>query len=138
MEQFNFFVTAGLSIVYLLIIGLIVFVQVAANRIMKNISDFFDPREFPLKGPIFMLLLIYILVIAIVIDILIWTAVVMIAGIFTNFWEAFTFATDSFTTLGGEETIPPPWEYIGPVISVTGIVIIAFGGSCLYSILYKN
>lgn len=74
---------------------------------------------------------------AILVDIIIWSIVLMLAGLFTEYWDAFTFATDSFSTLGNEDNIEPPWEFVGPIIAVNGIVIIAFGISFIYSILYK-
>lgn len=126
-----------LGFTYLFIITLTIIVQSIANRIMKSIADSLEWVHFPQKLTILMILLLYVLFFAILIDILIWTAVVMIAGLFTDFLEAFAFATDNFTTLGGNGTIEPPWEYVGPVMSVNGIVIIAFGVSCMYSILYK-
>lgn len=126
-----------LGFFYLVLIGLTVIVQSIANRLMKSFSYFVETKNFPAKGTIFMLVLIYIVIFAILIDILIWTAFIMISGVLPYFWDAFTFATDCFTTLGTIGSLEPPWEYLGPVIAVNGIVIIAFAGSCLYSILYK-
>lgn len=129
--------TIRLGLTYLAIIGLTIVVQAIANRAMKSTADFFENKDFPQKTAILMILLLYILFLAILVDIIIWSIVLMLAGIFHVYWDAFTFATDSFSTLGNGGNIEPPWEFVGPVIAVNGIVIIAFGVSCMYSILYK-
>lgn len=126
-----------LTTIYLGVIGLTVIVQSAANRLMKTTADFFEEKDFPQKLTILMVSLMYIQIIAILIDISIWAFILLIIGIYTEWWDAFTFATDSFSTLGNSGNVEPPWEYIGPVMAINGIVIIAFGVSCLYSILYK-
>lgn len=46
--------------------------------------------------------------------------------IFGNFHTAFTQSLDYFTILGTDEPLPEPWEYLGPMIALNGIVIIAF------------
>lgn len=127
-----------LGFIYLFIITTTIIVQSAANKLMKILSDSLDKVEFPFKFTITMILLLYIIFAALLIDVLIWTAVVMFAGIFTDFLEAFTFAADNFTTLGAVENIESPWEFVGPVISLNGIVIIAFAVSAMYDALYKK
>lgn len=129
--------TIRLGLTYLVIIGLTIVVQAIANRAMKSTADFFENKDFPQKIAILMIILLYIVFSAILVDIIIWSIVLMLAGIFTDYWDAFTFATDSFSTLGNGGNIAPPWEFVSPVIAVNGIVIIAFSVSSMYSILYK-
>ena len=124
------------TLVYLTIIGLTIIIQVFANWLMRSTADFFQCKKFPFRNGVLLLILMYIQIFAIIADILIWSAVVMWAGIFTDFIDAFTFATDSFTTLGNGGNIASPWEYIGPVMAVNGIVVIAFAVTSLYDILH--
>lgn len=127
-----------LGFIYLFIITLTIIVQSVANKLMKILSNALDNVEFPFKFTITMILLLYIVFAALLIDVLIWTTVVMIAGLFNDFLDAFTFSADNFTTLGVGENIAPPWEFVGPVMSLNGIVIIAFAGSAVYDTLYNN
>jgi hypothetical protein len=130
--------TLRIGIPYLIIIGLTVIVQSLANGLMKITSDFFETKCFPLKITVIMVIVIYILVLAVLFNILIWTLFLMLWDILPYFWDAFTFATDSFTTLGNGGLLESPYEFLGPVIAVNGIIIVAFGVSCLYTILYKD
>jgi len=132
--------TIRIGLGFLLIITITIIVQSIANRIMKSLSDSLDWVYFPQKLTILMILLLYILFIAILIDLLVWTAALMAVGLFTDFLTAFAFSTNNFTTLGGGAgvSLGPPYEFVGPVMSINGIVMIAFGVSCMYSILYKS
>jgi len=119
-----------------LVIGLTVLVQAAANKFMQYVEHFIKRRDFFMKETVSILLLIWIVILAILVDVIVWSVVLLILGIFD---DAFTFATDSFTTLGGNNNIiiESPYQYIGPVISANGIVLIAFAGSYFYDLLYK-
>lgn len=126
-----------LGLIYLIIITATIIVQSIANWLMRITANALQPRLIPWKLTITMIVLLYIVFLAIFIDILIWTAVLLAAGVFTDFLLAFTFATDNFTTLGGEDTVEAPWEFVGPVMSLNGIIIIAFAVSSMYDIYIK-
>jgi hypothetical protein len=105
---------------------------------MKWISDSFVGSDFPQRLTILMILLLYIVFAAILIDIFIWTAVILVAGLFTDFLQAFSFAAFNFTTTGTDVVLAPPWEYLGGVIAVNGIVIIAFAGAAMFGLMYRD
>lgn len=127
-----------LGLIYIIIITATIVVHSIANWLMRITADALQPRLLPWKLTITMIVLLYIVFLAIFIDILIWTAVVLAAGIFDDFLEAFTFATNNFTTLGGDsDPIESPWEFVGPVMSLNGIVIIALAVSAMYDIYMK-
>lgn len=126
-----------LGFTYLFVITLTIIVQSIANKLMRLLADALWPTKFVFKSTITMILLLYIVFSALLIDTLIWTAFIMFSGVFTDFITAFTFSVDNFTTLGGDDPLESPWEYLGPVISLNGIVIIAFAVSAMYDALYK-
>lgn len=126
-----------LSLVFIFVITLTIIVQSVANRIMKWISDSFQCSDFPQRLTILMIVLLYIVFAAILIDIFIWTAVALIAGLFTDFLQAFSFAAFNFTTTGTDITLQPPWEFLGSVIAINGIIIIAFAGASMFGLLYR-
>lgn len=122
--------------IYLGIIGVTIIFQSIANKLMRWIADFFENKKFPLKVTILTLIIIYIEFVVILVDIIFWSGILMTIGVFNNYLEAFIFATDAFSTLGNGGNLEPPWEFLAPVMAVNGIVMIAFGGACMYSILY--
>ena len=124
--------------VYAFIIALTVIVQSIANFLMKTFNNFLITKDFPLRGTLLVLILLYIIIIAILIDIFIWTTFLILSDLIIEFDDAFSFATDCFTTLGSTLILPDPWEFIGPVIALNGILVIAFAGACLYNILYPT
>lgn len=138
MDTEVIFNTIRLGFIYTFIITLTIIVQAIANRIMKWTADALQRVEFPQKLAVTMIVLLYIVFVGILIDILIWTAVIMVLGLINDFLSAFSFATSNFTTNGGNGTFDSPWEFIGPVMSVNGIVIIAFAISSMYDILYNK
>lgn len=138
MDVEDIFNAIRLGFIYTFIITLTIIVQAIANRIMEWTADALDRVDFPQKRAVTMIVLLYIVFVAILIDILIWTAVIMVLGLIDDFLSAFSFATSNFTTNGGNGSFDPPWEFIGPVMSVNGIVIIAFSISRMYDVFYNR
>ncbi len=127
-----------IGLIYIFIITVTVLLQCFANYIMYELAKYMWKVCLPFKSTVIAVTLLYIVFLTILIDILIWTLVIMSAGMFTDFLDAFSFVTDNFTTLGGDDPLREPWEYVGPVMSINGIVIIAFAGAAMYDALYKS
>jgi len=105
---------------------------------MQFVGDALRKFNFQFQITLLMIVLLYITIIALVIDVALWAITIMLLGIFPNFKSAFIYSMDSFSTLGGNQEVPEPWELLGPMIGLDGIVIIAFAVSFMYGIMYPG
>lgn len=126
-------------VMYVSLITSNILVQAFINNILIAIGRYFRGQCYPFKNFILMTVLFYVTFIGILIDVFIWTIAVYFLRLYDTWAECFAFSMDAFVTLGGrDKPLEFPWESLAPFIGFTGIVVIAFAGSTLFSVMYPD
>lgn len=108
----------------LIIIATIV-VQNISNSLMWHTAKYLSSNYHQYNPSILLSVIIVIALLTLLVDIFIWALFLIFIGLFTNLTESLIFSFDNFTTLGALEPFESPWTYIGPLIALNGIVIVA-------------
>ena len=69
-------------------------------------------------------------------EVVVWTAALKYAGVFTAWSWAASYAATTYTTLG-DVVHPPPagWRMIGPIIAISGLFTFGWSGSVLVDVV---
>jgi len=69
-------------------------------------------------------------------EVVLWTAALKYAGLFTTWTGAASYAATTYTTLGDVTHAPPPgWRMMGPIIAISGLFTFGWSGSVLVDVV---
>lgn len=122
-------------LLYFILIIITVIVQSIINSLMEYSFILLSPLHILFINTFILITLTIILFFGLIVDILIWASVLNFLGVFPNFQQSVTQCMDFFTTLGVTEILPSPWQLLGPIIALNGIVIIAFSVSFMFNLI---
>lgn len=125
-------------IAYAILIIITVIVQCIVNIILQFTANYIRQKNIPQKAAVILAALMYITILSLLFDVLLWAIVLMYFQVFEDFNISFTRCLNYFTTLGAGVPLPRKWELLGPIMSLNGIIIIAFAGSYMFGIAYGS
>jgi hypothetical protein len=96
-----------------------------------------DLRLGPLRSALFMLRLMTAFIVLHILEILLWAA--FYRWLCFPLWEsAFYLSTSSYATVGyGDIVLPQLWRTLGPVESITGVLMCGLSASFLFAIVSR-
>ena len=119
-------------VVYLLMIGLTIFIQAVVNYAIHYVALLLQEQVI-----IQMIVIIYLILIGFIIDFLLWAQLLIMIGIFDDFWNSLFFVSSAFTVSHSID-VPEDYEFVYPALALNGVLLIAFAGAYLFTIVYET
>jgi hypothetical protein len=67
---------------------------------------------------------------------LLWTIPLQRLGLISDFWNAYYFVLQTYTTLGDAQiNLPEHWRMVGPVMAISGLFTFGWTGSVLVNVM---
>src|SRR5258708_39390111 len=94
-------------------------------------------RLDPLRSAVLMVRFTSVMIVLHILQVVLW-AVFYRWNCFPSWESAFYFSTGSYSTVGyGDLVLPPMWRNLGPVESVTGVLMCGLSASLLFAIVTR-
>jgi len=124
--------------IYIILITITILIQSIISYFITNISFYIKSKNIPFNKTIVLVLVMYIVFIALFIDVIIWAVILVFIGIFDSFSYALAQCLDYFTTLGTGDPLPSPYKLLGPIMALNGFIIISFSVAYIFYVLHLN
>ena len=83
-------------------------------------------------------LIISLAVVAHLIEIALWAAVLMICGEFHEFTQAYCHSAGNYTTLGcGDPNLSPKWRLLGPLEAADGVLMFGVSTAMIFTLILR-
>ena len=91
----------------------------------------------PLRSAVLMVRLTHLIVCLHMLEILLWASFYR-SKCFTTWEAAFYFSATSYSTVGyGDVVLQPNWRMVGPVESITGVLMCGLSASFLFAVVHR-
>ena len=89
-------------------------------------------------GRAIIVLVFLVLFVVHILEAAVWGVYLRFKGLFPALTEGIYFAATSITGLGyGDLVLPPPWRLLGPIITITGVLMFGCSTAFLFLILQR-
>jgi len=126
---------AGVLLASVLLYGLST--SILVNLVVHLIRAGYDGLSV-WRNVVFMLLVSLVMAAAHLIQVTLWAAAFLIAGVFPTFDKALYFSAQSYTSLGyGDVVVSEQWRLLGPLESINGLLLFGLSTASMFAVLSR-
>lgn len=111
------------------------FMRTVQSHVFRN-EPVLRAKPTAWRADLLMGTVVFLLLIAGLLEVVAWTAALKYAGLFKTWAGAAAYAATTYTTLGDVTVAPPQgWRMLGPIIAISGLFTFGWTGSVLVDVV---